>query len=58
MSWHRETPGFAAAQRAYDNAEPPEYEDSECDICIYFIRGTCRAKGDIDDTGDCPSFKD
>ncbi|GAG19141.1 unnamed protein product, partial [marine sediment metagenome] len=53
--------GMAKAQRAYDNMEPPEfYEDDldECEICVYFRHGRCVAPGEIDDKGDCPSFKD
>lgn len=38
MDWDN---GFARAQRAYDNAEPPEpqcpagYDDPDCDNCKY-----------------------
>ena len=56
--------GFAAAQRAHDCAEPPEfYEDydpdgEECCECIFFKYDSCQAMGETTTMGDCPSFKD
>ena len=57
---------FDAAQRAYDSMEAPEYyeddseefENSECEICIHYIRDKCTALGETDPSGDCPSFQD
>jgi hypothetical protein len=30
----------------------------ECEMCIYFIYGECKAEGETSTEGDCPSFKD
>ena len=48
---------FDAAQWFHDNMESPE-EPEECEICIFNKYGECRADGETDETGDCPSFKD
>lgn len=36
-----------------------EHEHSEeCEICIFFKYGECKAQGETSMDGDCPSFKD
>ena len=55
MSQHGKN--FDSCQRSYDNMEP-DWEDSECEICIFFKYGQCVADGEVDSDNDCPSFRD